>query len=472
MPSLIKYVLSKITTFSYPSSRVFASKISAIQLTTVLLLLSLNHPSYAAVSEEQLKKLGTKLTPLGAEQAGNKSGTIPEWVGDKKKADLIADTLTDDIPLFTITSSNADQYSEQLSSGQKALFAAYPDTFRMPVYPSRRLHNVPESQYVATRKNALKTKLVNEGNGFTNAWPGVPFPIPQNSLEVLWNHMLSWKGLYLKANMIEAAVYSNGLVSPIKSTIEVAMPFYQPNREKITGNSVFLYYMATTQSPARLAGGATLSYESTNPLLYPRKNWIYVSGQRRVRRVPAMEYDTPNMNSGHIRVVDEINLFNGSPDRYNWQLQGKKEIYIPYNNNALAQNTKDYDSLLTPYHLNPASTRYELHRVWVLDATLKKGKRHVYPRRVLYIDEDSWNAVIAEQYNSNNKLWRISLSYTQYFPDMPGTMTVLDAFHDLKKQSHYVQLLSNDRGKSPLFSNEMPDKKYFSPASLRRNTVR
>jgi len=472
MPSLIKYALSKVTTFSYPSSRVITRKAGAIQLTTVLLLLSLNHPSYAAVSEEQLKKLGTKLTPLGAERAGNISGTIPEWIEDKKKADLIADTLADDTPLFTITASNADQYAEQLSLGQKALFATYPDTFRMPIYPSRRLHNVPESQYAAARKNALESNLVNEGNGFTNAWPGIPFPIPQNSLEVLWNHMISWKGLYLKANMVEAAVYSNGSVSTIKSTMEVAMPFYKPNREKITGTSVFLYYMTTMQSPVRLAGGAILSYESTNPILYPRKSWIYVSGQRRVRRLPALEYDTPNMNSEHIRVVDEINLFNGSPDRYNWRLMGKKEIYIPYNNNALAHNTKDYDSLLTPYHLNPVSTRYELDRVWVLDATLKKGKRHVYPRRVLYIDEDSWNAVIAEQYSSKNQLWRISLSYTKYYPDMPGTMAVLDAFHDLKKQSHYVQFSSSDKGNSPLFFHEMPDKKYFSPASLRQNSKR
>jgi len=151
---------------------------------------------------------------------------------------------------------------------------------------------------------------------------------------------------------------------------------------------------------------------------------------------------------------------------------GKKEIYIPYNNNALAQNTKDYDNLLTPYHLNPASTRYELHRVWVLDATLKKGKRHVYPRRILYIDEDSWSAVIAEQYNSKNQLWRISLSYTQYYPDMPGTMAVLDAFHDLTKQSHYIQLFTNVKGDAIQFFNVMPDKKYFSPASLRRNSIR
>ncbi len=184
-----------------------------------------------------------------------------------------------------------------------------------------------------------------------------------------------------------------------------------------------------------------------------------------------MEYDTPNMNSEHMRVVDDINLFNGSPDRYDWKLMGKKEIFIPYNNNALAQNLNDFDDLLTPHHINPESLRYELHRVWVLDARLKQGERHIYPRRVLYIDEDSWNAVIAEQYRSNEELWRVSLSYSRYFPEMPGTLTVLDAYHDLKKKSYYIQSRFKDKNRAFEFLNEVPDKKYFSPSGLRRRAT-
>ncbi len=242
-----------------------------IKIWVLFFLLGIIHPCIAAVSTEKIKDLGVKLTPLGAQHKGNSSGSIPAWESDKQKADKISAILTTDKPLFVVTSKNAHQYAERLTPGQKALFTVYPDTFKMPVYASRRLHNVPKYQYVAARKNALETELIDNGNGITNAWPGLPFPIPQSSLEVLWNHLLSWKGLHLKANIIEAAIHSNGSVAIIKNAMELAMPYYVPDREKISGNSVFLYYLSRTLSPARLSGGATLTYESTNPRLYPRK---------------------------------------------------------------------------------------------------------------------------------------------------------------------------------------------------------
>ena len=440
-------------------------------LVCLFLLLGFSTYTQAAVSEDKIKELGTVLTPLGALKAANKSKTIPQWSGDKKKADKISATLLSEKPLFIITQANLSQYEQHLTPGQKALFENYPNTFRMPVYKSHRLHNVPESQYRAARKNAAQATLIDEGNGFTNAWPGVPFPLAQNALEVLWNHLTSWKGLHLKANIIEAAIHTNGAVAKIINAVELAMPYYEPTREKLTSNSVLLYYMSKTLSPARLAGGTTLSHNSTNPRLHPRKNWIYVAGQRRVRRLPAIGYDTPNMNSSHIRVVDEINLFNGSPDRYNWQLLGKKEIFIPYNNKALAQKINSFDELLTPHHLNPETTRYELHRVWVLDAKLKPTERHIYPHRVLYIDEDSWNAVIAEQYNRKDEIWRVTLSYSRYHEDLPGSLTVLDAFHDLKKKSYYVQSIYKKNSNPFNFLKELPNKKYFSPLELRRKST-
>ncbi len=446
-------------------------KTPSILLLCLFLLLGLANQSEAAVTKEKLKELGGILTPLGALRAANKSKTIARWTGDKIKSDQISKLLASEKPIFIITSENANQYNQYLTPGQKALFANYPDTFRMPVYKSHRLHNVPESQYKAARKNATQATLIDDGNGFTNAWPGVPFPLAKNALEVLWNHLSSWKGLHLKANIIEAAIHTDGSVAKIVNTVELAMPYYEPTRDKLTSNSVLLYYMSKTLSPARLAGGTTLSHNSTNPRIYPRKNWIYVTGQRRVRRLPAIGYDTPNMNSAHIRVVDEINLFNGSPDRYNWQLVGKKEIFIPYNNKALAQKIGKLDKLLTPHHVNPEDTRYELHRVWVLDAKLKPTERHIYPHRVLYIDEDSWNAVIAEQYNRKDELWRVSLSYSRYHEEMPGTLPVLDAFHDLKKKSYYVQSIYKRNSKSFNFLKKLPDKKHFSPAELRRKST-
>ena len=437
-----------------------------------LILIVVSIPCLAAVPIEQLSQLDSLLTPLGAEREGNNEGTIPKWVGNKKESDLIAKKLINERPLFTITSSNVDQYSQYLSTGQKALFSLYPGTFQMPVYPSHRLHNAPQWLYDATRKNGLQTKLIDEGNGITNVWPGHPFPIPKSAIEVLWNHLTAWRGTYIKAQFSEATVQPNGVFSIIINQAEVAMPYYDASRDIITNNVVMTYYLTQTLQPARLAGGALLVYDSLNPRLTPRKAWIYNSGQRRVRRLPALDHDIPNMNSEHIRVVDEVDLFNGAPDRYDWSIVGKREIFIPYNSATLAKNTDNFEQLLTPYHLSPKSTRYELHRVWVLEAKLKSGSHHIYPRRILYLDEDSWIAIIAEQYDRNDNLWRVSLSHTKYYPDMPGVMKVMDAFHDLHKQTHYVQSVVHHKGKDIKFSNELPNKKYFSPASLRRKAKR
>lgn len=71
--------------------------------------------------------------------------------------------------------------------------------------------------------------------------------------------------------------------------------------------------------------------------------------------------------------VDEDRLYNGSPERFNWTLIGKREVYVPAN--AFKPNTGDikYADMLTPNHPNPDYMRYELRRVWVLEAKLKEA---------------------------------------------------------------------------------------------------
>ena len=82
--------------------------------------------------------------------------------------------------------------------------------------------------------------------------------------------------------------------------------------------------------------------------------------------------------SGGSITVDEVRIFNGSAQRYNWNIVGKKELYIPYNTARLHANDLKYASMLTPGHINPDNMRYELHRVWVLEGVLKPGNRHLY----------------------------------------------------------------------------------------------
>jgi hypothetical protein len=118
-----------------------------------------------------------------------------------------------------------------------------------------------------------------------------------------------------------------------------------------------------------------------------RKAWTYIPDTRRVRQAPNLGFNTPN-GPGGLVTVDDTNGFNGTFERFSWELIGKKELYIPYHSYDFDDASLDFDTTLPVGHPNPDYMRYELHRVWVVEATLKEGQRHLYGKRVFYVDED------------------------------------------------------------------------------------
>ncbi|YCH20177.1 DUF1329 domain-containing protein [Pseudomonas sp. D1-3] len=436
--------------------------------------------SMAAVSPQDAAKLGASLTPLGAEKAGNAAGSIPAWTGGITQAPAgyqgsgkhHVDPFADDKPLFTITRANLAQYRDQLTPGQVALFETYPDSFQMPVYPSRRSGSAPQWVYDNTARNAVSAKLLDGGNGFADAYGGIPFPIPQNGVEALWNHIARYRGTYVVRRASEVAVQRNGSYSLVTSQQEALFKFYDPKGSYADLNNILFYYLSFTRSPARLAGGAVLVHETLDQVKEPRQAWGYNAGQRRVRRAPNLAYDTPISAADGLRTADDTDMFNGAPDRYDWKLLGKREIYIPYNSYKLTSPEVKYKDLLQVGHLNPAYTRYELHRVWVVEGRLKTGARHIYSKRTLYLDEDSWQAAVVDQYDGRGELWRVSMAYLKNYYELPTTWSALDVFHDLQARRYHVQNLDNEEANTIDFSQPTADDGYFTPAALRRRGTR
>ncbi|NWL75662.1 DUF1329 domain-containing protein [Pseudomonas taiwanensis] len=433
----------------------------------------------ASVSAQDATKLGASLTPFGAEKAGNAAGTIPAWTGGitqapagYKSGQHHPDPFPEDKPLFTITKANLDQYKANLTPGQIALFNAYPNSFQMPVYQTRRSGSAPQWVYDNTVKNATTAKLLDGGNGFSDAYGGIPFPIPQNGVEALWNHITRYRGSYIVRRASEVAVQRNGDYSLVTSQQEARFKYYNPQGTYADLNNILFYYLSFTKSPARLAGGATLVHETLDQVKEPRQAWGYNAGQRRVRRAPNLAYDTPIAAADGLRTADDTDMFNGAPDRYDWKLVGKKEIYIPYNNYKVSSPEVKYKDLLQPGHLNPAFTRNELHRVWVVEGTLKSGARHIYSKRTLFLDEDSWQAAVVDQYDGRGELWRVSVAYLKNYYDLPTTWSALDVFHDLQARRYHVQNLDNEEPTTIDFTQATPDDGYFKPSALRRRGTR
>lgn len=451
-------------------------KKSGLLLSTLCLTLSVSSVVDAKVSKKEADKLRTVLTPVGAERAGNADGSIPEWRGGiqfppasyKQPGQHHPDPFPSDQPLFTVTAQNMDKYSDYLTEGQKGLLRTYPDSFKMPIYKTRRTFAAPQWVYDNTYNNALKAKLAEGGNGFTGAVGGIPFPVPKSGVEIIWNHNARWRGEYGIRRASEVAVQRNGDYSLITTQAEFDFQYYKRGISEDKLDNILFHYLSFTKAPARLAGGAVLAHETLNQIDEPRRAWGYNAGQRRVRKAPNLAYDTPVAAADGLRTIDETDMYNGSPDRYNWKLIGKKEVFIPYNNYRVSSPDVSYKQMLMAGHVNPEYTRYEKHRVWVVEGTLKNDKRHIYQTRRLYIDEDSWSAAVIDLYDERGELWRVSMAYLKNYYELPAVWTAMDVFHDLQSRRYHVQGMANEERTAIDYSKVSPGPRYFTPQELRR----
>ena len=436
------------------------------------LVLALAGHVAAELSAGEIARLGKNLTPLGGERAGNADGTIPEWTGGitqppagYQPGEYHRDPYADDQPLFVIDGSNLEKYRDKLSIGHQRILETYP-TFRLTVYPARRSAAVPQRIYDATRKIAAVTKLVDDGNGVDGAVIGIPFPIPKNGLEVIWNHLLRYRGEAVSCTLGQAAVTRGGDYTLVKYAVDVNVRYSLPGMtvEKL-GNTMILFKQRVT-APARLAGDILLVHETMNQAREPRSAWTYNPGQRRVRRAPNIAYDNPGTTSDGLRTADQFDMFNGAVDRYDWKLVGKREVYVPYNAYRVHSDKLSLDDIIRPLHVNPEHLRYELHRVWIVDATLKQGASHIYKRRTFYIDEDSWQILLADIYDNRDQLWRVSEGHVVNFYEKPLIWPTLETHLDLQAGRYLALGLDNE------FRMCAYDVKFkerdFKPSSLRR----
>ncbi|WP_420588487.1 DUF1329 domain-containing protein [Bacterioplanoides sp.] len=422
----------------------------------------------AAVSEEEAHLLGNTLTPIGAEKAGNADGSIPSWEGGLTTViEKGQNPFSDEKPLYVITNANKDQYKDLLSPGQIALFNKYSDTYSMPVYQSHRTAALPQKIYDKAKANALTATVKN--GAAANFDEAVPFPIPKTGEEVVWNHLLRYRGGTASRDIMQAAVQSNGDYTPVKMSDEFIFPWYMkggfdPKKDE----NILFYFKQQIKSPARLTGTTLLVHETLDQISQPRLAWIYNSGQRRVRRAPQVAYDGPGTAADGLRTSDNYDMFNGATDRYDWKLVGKKELLIPYN--SFEFSSVKYDDLIQAGHVNPEHTRYEKHRVWVVEATLKEGERHIYAKRTLFVDEDTWQISVVDHYDGRGEIWRVAEAHALQYTSATVPWSAGEIIHDLQSGRYIAMGLTNEE--KPVNFEFQASHKDYTPSALRRNAKR
>lgn len=428
----------------------------------------------AKVSPEEAAKLGNELTPIGAEKAGNADGTIPEWTGGITEAPAgfksgkpYIDPYADDKIKFVITKDNMSEYAGMLSDGQKQMLAKY-DSYKMNVYPTRRPISYSEKLIDFAKHNALNAEMIDGGNGLKGVQGAAPFPIPKNAINLLWNHILRNRGGSFERNSIQVTPTESGAYAAVQFYEEFSRRYELKDFATNKDENVFFYFKQMVTAPARLAGNVLLVHETIDQVKEPRRAWIYNAGQRRVRRAPQVGYDGPGTASDGLRTADNFDFFNGAPDRYNWELAGKQELYVPYNSYKLDDKSYKYSDIVKAGHLNPDPMRYELHRVWKIVGTLKDGARHIYSKRVYYIDEDSWAMLIGDLYDGRGELWRFQEAHNKFFYDVGAPFTTVENVNDLLSGRYISSGLANEIPLRYDFSKTFTSKD-FTPAALRRS---
>lgn len=434
----------------------------------------------AKVSAEEAAALETTLTPIGADPAANADGSIPAYTGSMKglppgleyggPGTPYPDPYADDPILHRITAQNMAEFEAFLAPGLQAMFAAYPDTFQVHVYPSHRDGAYSERFVEKAKYNAVNAELYNGEDGIRGFTGSVAFPIPKTGAEVMWNSRTSGPNYTLAGTYSDIAVFSNGARSVRKSTLMSEYPYVNPQNKVGMEEPELGHWAANVMThvhePMRDKGTITSIFEPYDYITHAREAWRYVPGSRRVRRAPTVGYDTPDGPGGFITVDDTLG-FNGAMDRFEWTLLGKQELFVPSHNYSFDEKGLSYDTLLTPYHVNPDYVRFEKHRVWAVEANLREGMRHIYGKRRFYVDEDSWNIVMTENYDGRGELWKVVLINSIYEYNVQGYVNRAMTFHELRAGGYITIRLIND-GEQMDYTAEPKGSNYYAPTNVRK----
>lgn len=379
----------------------------------------------------------SELTPIGAERAASTDGLVPTWLGAEAASAKSAppgqrrfNPFAGERALFSVSASNVDQYSEKLSPGQAQLLRSLKG-YRMDVYPAKRHCGYPDIVYQRTVTSNGAAKIAADGWTLLEAKAlAVPFPHPKSGAETIWNHRLRYQGQGVSWSYYTVIPQKRGSIGePMATDEKILWPLADPKTVDLKGvNGVEAYFLDVSTAPAQVAGDAVLAHTFVNK---PSDIWLYFAGQRRVRRAPTYGYDAPILNFESLMTVDSFAMFNGPMDRYDFKLLGKRQMIVPYNWITLAASRTNLGEIAQPEYVNRDLMRYEHHRVWVVEATVKAGVRHVFPKRVFYVDEDTWGIVVEDLYDAQGKVQRVMESGPFVAQEINSCVQETTVSHDL-----------------------------------------
>ncbi len=430
-----------------------------------------------AQAAQDASLLKTTLTPFGAERAGNADGSIPAWTGGMttlpagvSPGQYVPELFPDEQPILTINASNMADHAALLNEGTMTMMTKY--GFSIKVYPTHRTAAAPQGVYDAIANNVATAKLDPGGGrlGFTGAFGGLPFPIPDLSdpyvagAQIIWNYNLLWEGYAYRKKYASWSVSNGQLSLAFSDNLEERFPYFIA-KSLDEYNGMIYQEVSPYTAPANLVGQNIDVWAYSEPYIHPQAAWELLNGQGRVRRAPEISFDTPSTQANGICGYDEYYGFNGSLERYDWKYLGKQEMYIPYNNNAVYGVTAP--KAMGAHFVDPNLVRWEKHRCWVVEATLHPGERNVLARRKFYVDEDTYAIGVCDAWDGNNNLFKTTHVYNNCQPELPGLVYGNSVNHNLQTDD-YVTIAGCWNGDPIFYVADFPSTD-FDPAHMAAN---
>lgn len=426
-------------------------------------------PPDVAPPDVGVPRLGEELTPFGAVRAGNRTRAIPPWTGGLTGAPRgyvpgrpPPDPYIEDVRWFTVGAADVERYKVRLTAGQQALLTKYPESFELALFPCHRSAAAPQRIYDATLANADRAGLEGNGLALRDASVGVPFPIPANGVQAMWNHKLRWRGGSVSRTSLTVVQSGDGSRSMTKLREEFASPYADGDMAAPP-----LLYRRTILEPKEQSGSSLILQGTLDPIAARTHAWAREGKRGRVVRAPDFAYDTPDPVTGGICTADMLDMFSGALDRFDYTLVTRREMYMPYNAYRLSNPGLTLRDILWPGHPNPQFLRYEMHRVWVVDARLKSNFQHTLPDRTYYLDEDSWQILASEHYDGKGNLLRYAEAHPVQHWQVPALVPAVEFAFDLTADRYTARGLDNGLP-PPMFGAPLTPQDFTPDALVRR----
>jgi hypothetical protein len=322
----------------------------------------------------------------------------------------------------------------------------------------------------ATAANATRCRLLDTDTP-VGCRLGFPFPIPGSGAEVIWNHKLRWRGDAMSRINNQLVVRPDGGHQVTRLAEEFRFDYAnlgEPGHLDADRRGIFRY-VSEVLSPPRIAGNFVLMHERSGVGAQGRVAWAYRPGDPRHRREPRAAFDTVYEGSDGLQMFDQIDVFNGALELYDWTLVGKREIFVPYNAVLLDAAGRDSGNVVLATHLNPELLRYELHRVWVVEAKLRHGQRHAMLKRRFYVDEDSWTILTVDILDHLGEAYQFQEAHLVYDADAQRPRLVAEVIYN-RETTRYIVSGLRLRDPEPEYGLAFAVN-HFEPASLLRRAL-